>query len=107
MTETTVDFRKTLAIYCTAAYTSVRITEGERVRVPTSPVHAKAMGTSFTACGVNALTWVKFYGEPFWGPHVDRCTECVAVLGRGTPAHFVPTGRRFPTPSGTHYAVSR
>lgn len=40
-------------------------------------VHAKAMGTAFTACGLNALSWVKYWDEPFYPKVQNACQTCV------------------------------
>jgi len=53
---------------------------GELVSEPTSPVHAKEMGTRLTVCGLPADNWFKYCDLPFDNDPSDRCPECVSVL---------------------------
>jgi hypothetical protein len=48
------------------------------------PLHAKAMGTSMTLCGLNASSWGKFWDVPFPSSYRLSCPRCldVAVYNR-------------------------
>lgn len=64
-------------------------TPGEDSR-PESVLHAKTMGTLFTACGRDASTWFKAWEIPFSSARGSRCPECIAIteaaaIGVGAP----------------------
>ncbi len=44
-----------------------------------SVLHAKTMGTLFTACGRDASTWFKSWETPFHSARGPRCPECVGI----------------------------
>jgi hypothetical protein len=43
------------------------------------PLHAKAMGTTMTLCGLNASSWGKFWDVPFPSSYRSACPRCLAV----------------------------
>lgn len=53
---------------------------GGLVTEPTSPVHAKEMGTTLTVCGLPADNWFKFWDQLFDNDPHDRCPDCVREL---------------------------
>lgn len=55
------------------------------VRRPVSLVHAKEMGTSRTACGIDCTTWEKFWHEPFTIAHTT-CPACAVATADAEPA---------------------
>ena len=53
-------------------------------------IHAKAYGTMFTACGVDAGTFTKRWERPFRCFQQDACLECSELVAQ---ASFYPTTR--------------
>ncbi|MBM7517194.1 hypothetical protein [Nocardioides nitrophenolicus] len=50
-------------------------------RVPTRESHAKALGQSRTACGLECAAWTRFWHLPYQPGRVGRsCADCDAVL---------------------------
>jgi len=47
---------------------------------PASEAHAKQMGTSRTACGLDASTWPKLWDLRFSPTNDTTCEGCLAVL---------------------------
>ena len=48
-------------------------------RIADLVTHAKSMGTSTSACGLNATTWTKLWEVPFEAaPFARRCPSCVS-----------------------------
>ena len=47
-------------------------------------MHAKQLGTELSACGQNALTWVKYWQEFGVGPSDNACAECRRVVVGGS-----------------------
>jgi hypothetical protein len=45
------------------------------------PLHAKAMGTLMTACGLNATSWPKLWTVPFFPLPKSACPSCAHILG--------------------------
>lgn len=44
------------------------------------PVHAKEMGTTQTACGLDATSWQKLWGQRFSTSATEACQQCVRVV---------------------------
>lgn len=64
-------------------------------RIPDLVTHTKTMGTSTTACGLNATTWTKLWGVPFEAaPLSRRCPLCTARITAGR--HGAPLVRPSP-----------
>jgi hypothetical protein len=59
----------------------VRNAGAEVDREPGAPAHAKEMGTTLTACGLDASTWMKFWYLDFHTQAgVTRCPACTAIV---------------------------
>jgi len=52
------------------------------VRLPSSAVHAKEMGSLSTACGIPCGTWPKWWDRPFYAEDWERCEDCLAIVER-------------------------
>lgn len=61
-----------------------KYTDGfETLRRPAGIRHAKTFGTGRTKCGLNAVSWPKFWDLPFLGEAVsERCLLCSELLTR-------------------------
>jgi hypothetical protein len=44
------------------------------------PFHAKAMGTSLTACGLNSTSWGKLWEVPFASTLTPVCPRCSRIV---------------------------
>jgi hypothetical protein len=55
--------------------------DGHTVRVATSLIHGKEMGTMTSLCGQSAVTWTKMWDQPFHTVEGPRCPECVSLAG--------------------------
>jgi hypothetical protein len=44
-------------------------------------LHAKEMGTTLTACGMDASSWVKLWDTPFSSALPRPCRDCLRVTG--------------------------
>lgn len=63
----------------------VRDRSGSEIVVrPLSTVHAKEMGTTFTACGESTSNWHKFWGQAFTDFSPNTCDLCAALVAEGT-----------------------
>lgn len=62
--------------FATASFVSTSWSGNELVRVPSSVVHAKEMGTTQTLCGQSAASWAKLWEQPFTTSRGQRCREC-------------------------------
>ena len=68
------------ATYWFTACQFVVRTEAEGfTREAASRTHAKQMGTTLTACGLDASSWYRLWEVPFTEGVKDRCPHCVAV----------------------------
>lgn len=86
-----ISSRPRTLLYSTAPSASTELVNGELVRLPTSTVHAKEVGTALTVCGRSALSWVKFWDLPFIKIPTNRCPDCVAAL---VDRHSAASGQR-------------
>src|SRR5690349_9867625 len=82
-----------LRFFATTQYSRQQLRGTSSVRLPTSAVHAKEMGTKHTLCGRRCDSWVKFWGQPFHEIDGERCSQCIALVERAT-GHSVRTRRR-------------
>ncbi|WP_416954370.1 hypothetical protein ACNKF0_18915 [Nocardioides sp. T5] len=62
-------------------------TEAEGLtRQAASMAHAKQMGTTLTACGLDATSWHRLWEVPFVAAAVkDRCPQCVSICAEARP----------------------
>ena len=58
---------------------SARITEADEMLLtaPGDVFHAKTMGTTMTACGLNASSWPKLWGKTFSRSLGPNCRQCL------------------------------
>jgi hypothetical protein len=73
--------------FCTAAHVVRPIGEG-RAPVPLKGllVHAKTMGTTKTACGIDATSWTKLWEFPFTGRGTNLCQDCREAVANSNPS---------------------
>lgn len=71
--------------FATARFARTRLMSGELVQDPTAEIHAKVMGTTLTLCGESALSWFKFWGQPFESVTGDRCSKCDLIVRSHPP----------------------
>ncbi len=71
-----------LRFFATTQYSRMHVRGSDLVRLPTSVVHAKEMGTRHTLCGLLCDSWVKFWGQPFEEVGGDRCPQCLALVAK-------------------------
>jgi hypothetical protein len=64
--------------FVTSQSTRPQMVDGRLVDWPSSLVHAKRMGSTVTACGLNASSWRKLFHVPFPPARTETCKECVA-----------------------------
>jgi hypothetical protein len=66
--------------FATAPSARVRETEGLVLTATGDCFHAKAMGTTVTACGLLATSWPKIWDKPFYTSLGPNCPQCTAVV---------------------------
>lgn len=66
--------------FATSCFASGRWANGDYLLEPASVIHAKRMGGTTTICGLSALTWFKFWGQPFESVTGQKCPSCVDLL---------------------------
>lgn len=71
--------------FATAQFVVMKQEASDLVAVPTSLVHAKEMGTTMTACGQSAVTWVKLWAQSFNTVSGERCRDCWLVVSHLAP----------------------
>jgi hypothetical protein len=57
----------------------------ERAWVPYSMPHARAVGSSVTACGLFAVGWQLFWDIPFDAASPQVCQECAQAIRASSP----------------------
>lgn len=83
--------------FVTAQYTRDTFAGGGINRFPKSVAHAKTMGTTLTACGLSADSWVKIWDMRFIDCTQERCGRCVDVVFRDETALVGPPSLRAAT----------
>jgi hypothetical protein len=66
--------------FSTAQFSRLVIVRGQLVRQPTSPMHAKEMGTRTTVCGLSCDNWYRFWDRPFDKLVDERCRDCLMKM---------------------------
>jgi hypothetical protein len=66
--------------FVTCAYTTTVRAGGDYVPRPASAAHAKKMGGTVTACGLQAGNWAKLFDLAFPVPTGENCAACATAL---------------------------
>jgi hypothetical protein len=92
MTSTPMAPTRTHRFFVTAQFAGFEYVAGGGVlHGPRSLPHAKEMGTTRTACGLDATSWFKFWEQNFDQIPSGHCADCLAATGRKRPYRAVPT----------------
>lgn len=83
--------------FVTAQYTRDKFAGGGINRFPSSMAHAKTMGTSHTACGLSAASWIKIWDLRFIDCTYEQCSRCLEVVFAEETARFGPPSFRAAT----------
>lgn len=79
--------RQPTTYWFTACQFVVRTEAEGHPRQAASRAHAKEMGTTLTACGLEATSWHRLWEVPFAVAKVkDRCPQCVAICAEARPS---------------------
>jgi hypothetical protein len=65
--------------FATAPFARVILTQ-DGVTTYGGPFHAKTMGTSLTACGLNSTSWGKLWEVPFAASLSPVCPRCSRIV---------------------------
>ncbi len=68
---------RTVEWFASSPHRVLRRRNGEATWAPAGTVHARVIGASTTACGVPAMTWRMFFGQPFRSIEPQACRACV------------------------------
>lgn len=83
--------------FVTAQFTRDAFASGGVNRFPNSIAHAKTMGTSLTACGLSAASWIKIWDMRFIDCNHERCSRCLDAVFAEETARFGPPTHRAAT----------
>ncbi|WP_028652667.1 hypothetical protein [Nocardioides halotolerans] len=75
----------TVEWYVVCRFTGSRQVGGETLLWPASVAHAKRMGGTQTACGLNAATWTRLFHVGFPAERSENCPECVDAIMQRRP----------------------
>ena len=82
MTTTPRATKTSAQVFATSNFTTLHWVDGWAVREPAGIVHAKALGTVATLCGLPSISWQKFLDTPFAKVTGRRCPDCYAAYLR-------------------------